>query len=400
MTGEASAPATLRVLLVAPVPTHPSATGASSRIRHMAEALRTLGHEVHFLHLQQPLWTSDTALHGYWGDRLHLFRALSPLGCYRRGKRKLLRLITKSLHLNLPVDSYYDPGAARYLRGVIARRGFDAVIVSYVFYSRLLESVPHGVRKLLDTHDVLADRYRLYREHGQTGEFFSTSRAEEGRALDRADVVLAIQETDARHFSDLSRTPVAVIGHLAPPLPPAIAPLPEASPPVLLFVGGPMGINVHGVSWFLDEVMPRVRREMPDAELWLVGGIGERIPHAGREVRRFGFVDRVEDVYRRAAVVVNPQRFGTGLSIKSVDALRHGRPLVTTTSGARGLEGGVGTAFLQAGSPGEFAGHLVRLLRDPAEAAALGRRASEFSSTYYERNLRRLAELVSGSGPR
>ena len=204
------------ILLVAPIPTHPSTTGASARIRYMAEALRSLGHQPHFLHLQQPLRVDHRALREYWGDRLHAFRGLSPLSCAGRGRRKLLRVAAKTLHLNLPVDSYYDPAAAPLLRDVLGAGRFGAVIVSYVFYSRLLDSVAGPTLKLIDTHDVFADRYSLYREHGQAGEFFSTSRAGEGKALDRADRVIAIQESDARHFRELSRTPVTVVGHLAP----------------------------------------------------------------------------------------------------------------------------------------------------------------------------------------
>jgi glycosyltransferase involved in cell wall biosynthesis len=157
-----------------------------------------------------------------------------------------------------------------------------------------------------------------------------------------------------------------------------------------------MGINTHGVAWFIDTVLPVVRAQVPEAELWLAGGISDRIRRVGPGVRRLGYVDSLEGVYRRAAVVVNPQQFGTGISIKSIDALRHGRPLVTTASGARGLEEGVGTAFLQADSPEEFGQCLVDLLRDPALATALAQRAAAFARSYYQRSLQALADVVNG----
>jgi glycosyltransferase involved in cell wall biosynthesis len=388
-----------KILLVAPVPTHPSATGASARVRHMGESLPSLGHEVHFLHLQQTLRADNTALQQYWNERLHVFRSLSPASFVSRGRRKLVRIVGKTFHLNLPVDSYFDPEAARYLGALLDVGRFDVAIVSYVFYSKLFESVPGTVRKLIDTHDVFADRYRLYREHGQANEFFSTGQAEEGKALDRADAVLAIQEWDANHFRSLTTRPVAVVGHLAP--------MADAGPVsgaecarAMLFVGSPMGINVHGVTWFIDLVLPAVRRRVPDAELWLVGGIAGRVGREAPGVRRFGFVETLGDLYRRAAVVINPQQFGTGLSIKSVDALLHGRPLVTTPSGARGLEDGAGTAFLQAGSAEEFADLLVALLRDPVRGAALAVRAAEFARAYHRRNLQALAKVVDATTAR
>jgi len=389
-----------KILLLAPVPTHPNATGASARVRYMGEALLSLGHEVHFLHLQQPLWASSAAMQQHWKDRLHIYRGLSPASCIGRGRRKLLRVTAKTFHLNLPVDSYFDPACARYARELFARHAFDVIIVSYVFYSRLFESLPASVLRLIDTHDVFSDRYRVYREHGQAGEFFSTGREEEGKALNRADAVLAIQEWDAGHFRSLTGRPVAVVGHLAPPAAETASAGAAPAPHAMLFVGGPMGINVHGVTWFIDHVLPDVRRHVPEAELWLVGGICDRIRSAAPGVRRFGFVDALEALYRQAAVVINPQQFGTGLSIKSVDALLHGRPLVTTASGARGLEEGVGAAFLQAGSAEEFGGLLVELLREPARGAALAERGADFARRYHQRSLQALADVVNGAGVR
>lgn len=365
----------------------------------MAESLLSLGHEVHFLHVQQKLATPRKEMERFWKDRLHDFRGLSVASCIHRGRRKLSRVFAKTFHLNLPVDSYFDPALSAYARDLLARHPFDVIIVSYVFYSRVLESVPDSVLKVIDTLDVFSDRYRLYREHGQAGEFFSTGREGEALALDRADAVLAIQEWDADHFRSLSRTPVAVVGHLAPVA--DRTPDPTAGDaPVMLFVGGPMGINAFGVVWFIERVLPAVRERVPEAELWLVGGICDRIRNAAPGVRRFGFVDAVEQMYRRAAVVVNPQQFGTGLSIKSVDALRHGRPLVTTTSGARGLEEASGTALLQAGSAEVFADLLVELLRNPDQRAALADRAAGFARRYHEQNLRVLGEVVSRAEPR
>lgn len=386
-----------KILLVAPVPTHPSLSGASARVRTMGASLLSMGHEVHFLHLQQPLRLSDAAMREYWKDRLHVFRGLTPAGCIRRGRRKLLRVTAQTFHLNVPLDSYFDVASSRYVRDLAHRYAYDVVIVTYIFYTRLFEAVPDRVLKLVDTLDVFSDRYRLYQAQGQTGEWFSTSREEEGKALDRADAVLAIQESDASHFRSLTRKPVLVVGHLAPPVAGAVRQSLAQGGHGILFVGGPMGINVHGVTWFIEQVLPLVRRQVADAELWLVGGICDRIRGEVPGVRRLGFVDSLDDVYGRAAAVVNPQRFGTGVSIKSVDALVHGAPLVTTASGARGLEEGAGTAFLQADSAEDFAERLVQLLQEPARAEALAERGGAFAGRYYQRNLRALADVVSGA---
>jgi glycosyltransferase involved in cell wall biosynthesis len=383
-----------RILLVSPVRSHPSTTGASARVGRMAESLSRMGHEVHFLYLQQPLWGSEAPMRRYWADRYHVFRGLAPASCISRGRRKMVRITAKMLRRNLPVDSYFDPGAGRYVRAGLSGLGFDVVIVSYVFYSKILDSFPDTALKILDTHDVFSDRYRLYKDQGLRAEFFSTAPAEERKALERADVVLAIQDWDASHFRSLTCKPVAVVGHLEAPNDTSAA---AAAPPKrgMLFVGGPMAINAHGVTWFIREVLPRVRSRVPAAELWLAGGICSHFRRPIPGMRTLGFVEQIADLYQRAGVVINPQQFGTGLSIKCIEALMHGRPLVTTVSGARGLEAGDQQAFLAARSAEEFADVVALLLQDEARAATLGHSAAAFARRYYQTQLQALADVVN-----
>jgi hypothetical protein len=80
--------------------------------------------------------------------------------------------------------------------------------------------------------------------------------------------------------------------------------------------------------------------------------------------------------------------------------MAHGAPLVATAAGARGLEEGAGSAFLQADSPEAFGECLVGLLRDPAEAEALAARGAAFAGEYYRRNVEALAAVVNARSPR
>src|SRR5690242_4178976 len=119
----------------------------------MAAALERLGHEVHFLHLQQPFRMDDHPLRQAWGERLHVCRSLTPRSFLGRARRKVVRIVGKTLHRDLPVDSYHDPEAARCLAELIGASRFDTVILSYVFYSRLLDEAAEPIRKIIDTHD-------------------------------------------------------------------------------------------------------------------------------------------------------------------------------------------------------------------------------------------------------
>jgi succinoglycan biosynthesis protein ExoO len=122
--------------------------------------------------------------------------------------------------------------------------------------------------------------------------------------------------------------------------------------------------NYQSVTGFLSAVFPELRQRFPDLEFDIVGSIGSRLGDPPTGCNVVGSVDDLEPYYGRAWVVVNPIIWGTGLKIKTVEALAFGKPLVTTPVGAEGLEEGSGTAFLVAESPAETARSISLLLDD------------------------------------
>jgi O-antigen biosynthesis protein len=70
--------------------------------------------------------------------------------------------------------------------------------------------------------------------------------------------------------------------------------------------------------------------------------------------------------YRRARVAVVPLRFGAGVKLKVVEALREGLPLVTTPVGAQGLPG-LSQLVMVEDQPQCFARAVLLLLQDDAE---------------------------------
>jgi glycosyltransferase involved in cell wall biosynthesis len=90
--------------------------------------------------------------------------------------------------------------------------------------------------------------------------------------------------------------------------------------------------------------------------------------------------------YARADVCINPVRHGSGLKIKTIEALAHGKALVSTSHGSRGLEAHAGAAYLVANDPGDFAQAVLNLVQQPALAEGLRQAAlavveQEFNET-------------------
>ena len=182
------------------------------------------------------------------------------------------------------------------------------------------------------------------------------------------------------------------------------APAPDRAEPGHLVFVGVMDYypNVDGCRWFADEILPAVRRAVPEARFTIVGSkptpevlaLGER---DGIEVT--GFVDDPREYLARAAVSVAPLRVARGIQNKVLEALAMGLPTVGTTSATQGVEGSPGHDFLVADEAADFADQVIALLQDPERARALGRAGRDFVERTYdwEACLSPLDEILDGA---
>ena len=138
----------------------------------------------------------------------------------------------------------------------------------------------------------------------------------------------------------------------------------------LLFVGGfAHSPNEDAVVWVATEVLPLVRAHVPDVRLLAAGSrVTPRIwSLAGPGVVIHADVtpDALRELYVSARVAVAPLRYGAGVKLKVVEALREGTPLVTTPTGAQGLPNLDEVIDVAADAP-SFAAAVCRLLTDDA----------------------------------
>ncbi len=132
--------------------------------------------------------------------------------------------------------------------------------------------------------------------------------------------------------------------------------------------------NEDAIIYFIDAILPAIRREIPEAGLTVVGRnpTGRlREAAAAARVRVTGTVDDVRPYVSKAAVYVVPLRIGGGTRLKIFEALAMGKTVVSTRVGAEGLPLEPGVHFLRADEPAEFARAVISLLRDPGRRKAL-----------------------------
>jgi glycosyltransferase involved in cell wall biosynthesis len=135
----------------------------------------------------------------------------------------------------------------------------------------------------------------------------------------------------------------------------------------------------------IDRVLPRVRDEVPDAQVVLAGrdplpGLRAAADQRGK-VTVTGTVDDLRPYLEDASVYCAPLRFAAGIQNKLLEALAMELPVVTTPIAAAGLIAGDHPApLVVADDDASVADAVVALLRDPAERARLaeaGRRHVE-----------------------
>ncbi len=382
----------LRILGVTPTPTHPTTAGNRARYCALLDRLQAGGATVRLIHVDHEAGDAAAmAVHWRGGFRRVPFTQPEPQHArWNRFARRVRNRLGIPLSERQDVDDWYDPAIAAAVREEVAEFRPHALLMLYLWFSAALDVVPPNVLRVLDAQDVFTDRAERMARAGVAQDWFSVPRREEARALDRFDLVLAIQEEEAQHYRALSSTPVVTVSHFLPTL--ARAPLTSA--PKVLIVGSDNVVNIHGLRWFLAAVWPDVIAARPDARLVVVGRVGAHITPAP-SLDIVGVLDDVRSAYERCALVINPLQGGTGLKIKGAEALAAGRVVISTVSAAIGLESAEGHGLVTCRSAPEMASSIVKLLNDAPELARLSEAAREFTVEWNARNAAAFDEVFS-----
>ena len=151
------------------------------------------------------------------------------------------------------------------------------------------------------------------------------------------------------------------------------APDPETVPdPKLIAFLGRMDYfpNEMAVAYFVREVFPRIRRNVPDARFRIVGAAPTPRVRALAAVDGVEVTGKVADVrehVRGAAVTVAPLTIARGTQNKILESMAMGVPVVTTTQALKGIDAVAGEHLLAADSPHAMADAVCALIQDPAE---------------------------------
>lgn len=284
---------------------------------------------------------------------------------------------------------YFSSGAmhAR-IRRLVASEGYDLVythLIRMAEYTRNLD-----VPKVMGVQVCQALNYGRMIEHAKDPFrrlFYRIEAAKvrpyEVRACADFDRVFLCGPSDIEALERTGPVPNAVVCPHGQDVPPLDRVRDARREPGAVAISGVMATytNVDAVTWFAEEIFPRIEARVPDAKFWIIGRNPQRAVRAlarPPQVVVTGEVPDVADWLCRAQVAVAPLRIAAGMQNKIVQAMACELPVVATGAANEGIGAAPDEHLLVRDDAGAIADAVVDLLRDAALREKIGRAARQF----------------------
>ncbi len=174
----------------------------------------------------------------------------------------------------------------------------------------------------------------------------------------------------------------------------------------IMFLGGfTHPPNVDAVKWFVEDILPEIKKQLPDVKFYIVGSNPPReiLSLNSEEIVVTGYVSDLKPYFETIRVFVAPLRYGAGVKGKIGEAMAHGLPVVTTSIGAEGMGLVNGENALIVDNPEEFAEMVVKVYKDKELWEKLSKESikhirSNLSYDVAKNNIYKLINLLDSQG--
>lgn len=291
------------------------------------------------------------------------------------------------------IAKYCRPEVAKHLHEVIRNHRYDVILCDFLTPAA---AIPFdcGVPVVIFTHNVEAMIWKRHLDVARNPLWrfvfkreYEKMRDAELRYLRACQHVLTVSDTDAATFSrDIDRKKIS-------PIPTGVdieyfQPMNGEESDHMVFTGSMDWMpNADGIGYFVEYILPLIRKRRPQATLWVVGRNADRnvlaLAKADPGIRVTGRVEDIRPYIARGEVYVVPLRVGSGTRLKIFEAMAMGRAVVSTTIGAEGLPVTHGVDIVLADEHAAFADAVCRLMESGLERARIGNAARKLVAENY-----------------
>lgn len=312
-------------------------TGADIASQHFINAMRSLGHSVSVVGYRR------------WGDS-HSYGE----GTIEVGERHIetraagyypLLWGAIALFQQLPYTSakYYSRHYVQYVKSLLSKHRYDAVILEH-------SSQLYWLKSALENHSkvaVLAHNleHQIYQERlkdssnplGQKvyqREARLVKQIEDDLAL-TSKAIWALSPNDANYFMQPGKTAAVRVFELPSSVTEPIAPTHPKTYDIGMIGSWIWKPNMDGLTYFFDHVYPHLP---PHLSIKVAGRGAEWLKDKYPNVEYLGFVEDAQKFLAEAKVIAISSIRGSGVQIKTLEAIGLGKPVVATPFALRGLK--------------------------------------------------------------
>jgi polysaccharide biosynthesis protein PslH len=295
-------------------------------------------------------------------------------------------------YVPVSVSRYRSDGMRRQVETLRRSEKFDAIVCDFLFPAVNMPDLSgcvlfqHNVEAMIWKRNADTQSNSMLRKY--FGGQYERMLRFEGEVCRAVKSIIAVSEIDGatmREKYGVSRIAAVPTGVDVEYFAPENRPSPAAD---FVFVGSMDWMpNIDGVDWFVDEILPLIRKKRPECSLAVVG----RTPDAGIQqlarndngIRVTGTVPDVRPYLWGSAVSIVPLRIGGGTRLKIYEAMAAKIPVVSTTIGAEGLDVRDGDNIYIADTPAEFADRCLTLLESEDARRRMADTAFDMVSSRY-----------------
>jgi len=147
--------------------------------------------------------------------------------------------------------------------------------------------------------------------------------------------------------------------------------------------------NIEGMTWFLENIWKKVAEKHPHLTLVLAGKGNKAVfGHKNyKNVQVLDFVENAQQFIKAHDIMVVPLLSGSGMRIKIMEGLALGKPVITTTIGAEGIEITDKENIFLADTPEAMIEIIDFCVHNVAKCAEIGKNARKLIENRYAKEI-------------